>query len=415
MKRKTVPFYESVVLGYCLQIVKGLIARITIQMNKKSSQQHYLQDLREFLQSSDRVMQNLKKTLEWTGPAASQYCLQKGLKSSEVTNSTEKEETNEYSEEPLLPSWPSMSLTSTTYTCTIDADTQNNILKPFQKTDVGLERRCMPPPASAGELMAHFTREERLAMYDFTFTHSQAPPTPPQLVPMEALTPADGEEPKELTGLELKKALRDFKRRRQAYRKVSTKDKKYTEVTREIIENMMGFLGMDGDSGNSSNPTKVTHGQSSPKCHSENGSTSEDRECQFKNRWNTKMALRTRQMLVLVVVAMAAAQVLSVPAEKSTSRILEDISTKKVKNEMPCNRVGGMCGAAAYCPKGMRAAEGLCPLQQDQGIECCHAVTTNIKGCQDRGGSCEAPEVCGNAPQQVLGKCPIGEVCCSFT
>ncbi|KAK3864744.1 hypothetical protein Pcinc_029602 [Petrolisthes cinctipes] len=261
-------------------------------------------------------MQNLKKTLDWTGPAASQYCLQKSLKSSEVTNSTEKEETNEYSEEPLLPSWPSMSLTSTTFTCTIGADTQNNILKPFQKTavcirnqyamypfmtllylywltylqynefylrDVGLERRCMPPPASAGELMAHFTREERLAMYEFTFTHSQAPPTPPQLVPMEALTPADGEEPRELTGLELKKALRDFKRRRQAYRKVSTKHKKYTEVTREIIENMMGLLGMEGDSGNSSNPTEVTHKQSGPKCRSKNGSTSEDRECQFKS------------------------------------------------------------------------------------------------------------------------------------
>lgn len=44
-------------------------------------------------------------------------------------------------------------------------------------------------------------------------------------------TPGDGEEPKELTGLELKKALRDFKRRRQTYRtKVSTKDKNYTEV-----------------------------------------------------------------------------------------------------------------------------------------------------------------------------------------
>ncbi|KAK3864741.1 hypothetical protein Pcinc_029601 [Petrolisthes cinctipes] len=120
-------------------------------------------------------------------------------------------------------------------------------------------------------------------------------------------------------------------------------------------------------------------------------------------------------MMVLVVVAMAAGQVLSVPAEQITSRILEDISTKKVKNEMPCNRVGGMCGSAEYCPEGMRAAKGLCPLQKDEGIECCHAVPTNIKGCRDRGGSCEAPEVCGNAPQQVLGSCPIGEVCCIFT
>lgn len=39
------------------------------------------------------------------------------------------------------------------------------------------------------------------------------------------------EQPKELSGLELAKAMRDFKRRRQAYRtKVSTKNKSHTEV-----------------------------------------------------------------------------------------------------------------------------------------------------------------------------------------
>lgn len=56
--------------------------------------------------------------------------------------------------------------------------------------DAGRESVCVPvppPPASAGELVAHFTREERLAMYEFTLLHTQAPPAPPELLSVVSL------------------------------------------------------------------------------------------------------------------------------------------------------------------------------------------------------------------------------------
>lgn len=100
------------------------------------------------------------------------------------------------------------------------------------------------PPASAGELTVNFTREERLALYEHTLKNATSVAIPPELLPMEAGASSETQ-PKELSGLELKKAMRDFKRRRQAYRtKISTKNKSQTEVTREIIHNMMALLGM---------------------------------------------------------------------------------------------------------------------------------------------------------------------------
>ncbi|XP_045138275.1 uncharacterized protein LOC123520230 isoform X2 [Portunus trituberculatus] len=100
------------------------------------------------------------------------------------------------------------------------------------------------PPASAGELTVNFSREERLILYEHTLKNAASVPTPPELLPMD-VSGSSETQPKELSGLELKKAMRDFKRRRQAYRtKISTKNKSQNEVTREIIDNMMALLGL---------------------------------------------------------------------------------------------------------------------------------------------------------------------------
>lgn len=91
----------------------------------------------------------------------------------------------------------------------------------------------------------NFTREERLILYEHTLKTATPVATPPELLPVE-MTESFESQPKELSGLELKKAMRDFKRRRQAYRtKVSTKNKTQTEVTREIILNMMALVGVE--------------------------------------------------------------------------------------------------------------------------------------------------------------------------
>ncbi|CAH0698696.1 unnamed protein product [Spodoptera exigua] len=40
--------------------------------------------------------------------------------------------------------------------------------------------------------------------------------------------------------------------------------------------------------------------------------------------------------------------------------------------ELPCMIVGGTCAKPMYCPDGTRVAtRGLCPVQQEQGMECC--------------------------------------------
>lgn len=53
-------------------------------------------------------------------------------------------------------------------------------------------------------------------------------------------------------------------------------------MTRELIQNMMGLLGMEGDTGCSSSSTKVDHEQTDPGCHSKSEGTNESREFLLK-------------------------------------------------------------------------------------------------------------------------------------
>lgn len=205
-------------------------------LERKASREDYLSTLNSFNNSSNDVIMHFTKEIGWTKPPDGNNMLEihKGTEKVSETNSI-----NGYSEEPLLPSF--LPSAPHSFSVKIDAEKQRNILLPYRK-NVAPDLRH--PPASAGELTVNFTREERLILYEHTLKNAASVAVPPELLPMEVNASSETQ-PKELSGLELKKAMRDFKRRRQAYRtKISTKNKSQTEVTREIIHNMMALLGM---------------------------------------------------------------------------------------------------------------------------------------------------------------------------
>ncbi|XP_068202332.1 U11/U12 small nuclear ribonucleoprotein 48 kDa protein-like isoform X2 [Palaemon carinicauda] len=174
----------------------------------------------------------------------------------------DKDEENTYSEEPLLPCLPLSSQSGVL----IDAEKQREILKPFWK-QAGPD--CRTPPKSAGELVANFSKEERLALHEYTLSHAVAVAKPPELLSPEEVLNSNEPTSGDLTPLELKKAMRDFKRRRQAYRtKVSTKNKSQTQVTREIIHNMMVFFGAEEVEHKNESNMQYSHGDERKKLDS---------------------------------------------------------------------------------------------------------------------------------------------------
>lgn len=112
-----------------------------------------------------------------------------------------------------------------------------------------------------------------------------------------------------------------------------------------------------------------------------------------------------RSKLTSVAVVMAAVVVLLLPAADlvtATSFFPED----------PCSREGGVCGLVSACPVEKRhPTKGLCPRQQDQGVECCWAVPSNTADCMLRGGECFPAGDCRGLKDPV-GLCEEGEVCC---
>lgn len=128
---------------------------------------------------------------------------------------------------------------------------------------------CRTPPKSAGELVANFSKEERLALYEYTLKHAAPVVKPPELLSPEEVLHSHNPTSGDLTPLELKKAMRDFKRRRQAYRtKVSTKNKSQVQVTREIIHNMMVFLGTEEIEHKTESGTQPSHSDGKRKLSS---------------------------------------------------------------------------------------------------------------------------------------------------
>ncbi|XP_042855962.1 DNA ligase 1-like isoform X1 [Penaeus japonicus] len=200
------------------------------QRPSHSSREEYLNSLEDFVKTAKNRLRNFTETLGW-----SEIKDAKDIHSNSETTKT-PEEHNEFNEEPLLPAIPAKGLSA----ISIDADVQRNVLAAYRRPDLPDVRQ---PPLAAGELIANFSGQERLALYEYTLQNTASVAPPPELSMMEDLFKRE-EQPKELSGLELAKAMRDFKRRRQAYRtKVSTKNKSHTEVAREIIHNMMVFMG----------------------------------------------------------------------------------------------------------------------------------------------------------------------------
>ncbi|XP_063610806.1 zinc finger CCCH domain-containing protein 13-like isoform X1 [Penaeus indicus] len=193
-----------------------------------SSRSEYLNNLEDFLETARDNLRNFTETLGWSEDVTDVQS------NGGMTRSPEK--SNEFNDEPLLPALPVKGVSAVT----IDADVQRNVLAAYRRPDAPDLRQ---PPLAAGELIANFSRQERLALYEYTLQNAAGVAPPPELSMMENVFKKE-EQPKELSGLELAKAMRDFKRRRQAYRtKVSTKNKSHTEVAREIIHNMMVFIG----------------------------------------------------------------------------------------------------------------------------------------------------------------------------
>ncbi|XP_064087680.1 U-scoloptoxin(19)-Tl1a-like isoform X2 [Macrobrachium nipponense] len=100
-------------------------------------------------------------------------------------------------------------------------------------------------------------------------------------------------------------------------------------------------------------------------------------------------------------------------AEPVASIATEGDASGDIFPENLCSRKGGICGLESFCPpKDQFAEKGLCPKQQNKGVECCKTVPLNIKNCQKRGGECMSKDQCGRAPKEPLGECPANQVCC---
>lgn len=171
-------------------------------------------------------------------------CVQKILKGQTTTHSQEDEspDSNPYSDEPFLPS-PTLRGSSTaphpSSVVHIDAEKQREILKPFWKSASPDTRS---PPRCLAEEWLLFSTEERRALHQYALQHTVPPPTPPELLLKQPEPSADN-----LTDVELKKRQRDMTRRRQAYRTTATGSKSLTEVTREMIDNIMEMIGAEKD------------------------------------------------------------------------------------------------------------------------------------------------------------------------
>jgi len=75
-----------------------------------------------------------------------------------------------------------------------------------------------------------------------------------------------------------------------------------------------------------------------------------------------------------------------------------------------CLQAGGVCARPAACPTAARSAQPSARCPGD--AVCCHTIPTTARGCEERGGQCRAPSLCGGAPRDGLGRCSGGHVCC---
>lgn len=85
-----------------------------------------------------------------------------------------------------------------------------------------------------------------------------------------------------------------------------------------------------------------------------------------------------------------------------------------IKMEKACARAGGMCLPKKECPTGqLNPTRGLCPLQQEAGVECCHGLSILERRCSKRGGECTPKTRCGRELWDDHAEdCSQNEACC---
>lgn len=97
-------------------------------LERKASREDYLSTLNNFNKSFDDVIMNFTKEMGWTRTFDGSNMLKVPKGSEKVT---ETNIFNEYSEEPLLPSF--LLVDSHSFSVKIDAEKQRNILLPYRK------------------------------------------------------------------------------------------------------------------------------------------------------------------------------------------------------------------------------------------------------------------------------------------
>ncbi|CAH1176922.1 unnamed protein product [Phaedon cochleariae] len=95
-----------------------------------------------------------------------------------------------------------------------------------------------PDPMTSDRLMSTFSSDERLSLYDYCISNTEAPPTPSEFtVNIDEL---EKKADKQLTEEEKREQERNAKRRRTKYKSVHTgRNKNYSEVMRQVIDNQM--------------------------------------------------------------------------------------------------------------------------------------------------------------------------------
>ncbi|XP_076063963.1 uncharacterized protein LOC143038537 isoform X2 [Oratosquilla oratoria] len=206
----------------------------------------FLEGLSKFIESSERTLEHFLDKIGWSDFKSPE------LNTVSDVNSFNREiklDENKYSEELILPSY--MISKEKSQHVIIDAELQKSILEKITDKDAASAR---PTPSTASELSAEFDTKERLALYEYVIKHT----TPPAVLPLVhsmtldpgEITNCDSKDKGQLSHLELMKLERDLKRRRQAYRtKVSTKNKSYSEVLREVVASMMELVDAPSQSG----------------------------------------------------------------------------------------------------------------------------------------------------------------------
>ncbi|KAG6442956.1 hypothetical protein O3G_MSEX002592 [Manduca sexta] len=79
--------------------------------------------------------------------------------------------------------------------------------------------------------------------------------------------------------------------------------------------------------------------------------------------------------------------------------------------------INGTCRATGKCPQGTRVTtEGLCPYQENRGIQCCHTSTAKLvpqRTCLLKGGECMEPGMRCPEILTIEGTdCARNSICC---